>query len=179
MNKFELPYQPFFCEENIWSLIRMPRFAQVPCGALFISNKEHTVAMAGQRGADDGWIVWDYHVVLLEGGSKCRIWDPNSQRRAPEAAHQYLNSSFPSHVKLPLAFQPCFRLVSRTIFLETFRSDRRHMKDENGAWRAPPPSWPSPSPGHTLPQFVAMSEKDPGELLNLRSLKAHPWCARN
>ena len=107
MSEFELPYQPFFCEENIWSLIRMPRFAQVPCGALFISNKAHTVAMAGQKGADDGWIVWDYHVVLLEGGSKCRIWDPNSQRCAPEAVHQYLHKSFPSYVKLPLAFQPC------------------------------------------------------------------------
>ena len=174
----DMPYQPFYCEENVWKFLSEPRFEGIPCGALFISNDHRSVAMAGQKGAVKGWVIWDYHVVLLQGDEKI-IWDPNALAPSPQPANDYLDGSFPHHVHLPSELQPRFRLVPRIELLETFASDRRHMRRPDGAWPAPPPSWPSPGVGHTLPRFVDMVETTPGACMNIDELRRHPWCCRN
>ena len=167
-----LPYQPFYCEENIFQLARGPRVT-APAGALFITNRARAVAMTGQRGGARGQagdvLVWDYHVVLLTTGGRPEVWDPNSTYGAPVLASGYLNMSFPQGV--PQEYRPRFRFVPRAQFLRDFRSDRRHMKTIDGGWLKPPPSWPVAGPGHTLERFLDLDDPWGGQVMSMQELQ--------
>lgn len=157
-------YAPYYCEENIWQLAQ----TRSQGSALFISNAHRQVACFAQKRAPDGApVVWDYHVVWLDHSVTHTIWDFDSHLELGVPALRYLESTF-----LPVAapFAPTFRCVSRDVFLATFASDRRHMQDADGGWKAPPPPWPTIGEGHTLETFVDMTREGPGTYLDLVGL---------
>ncbi|HJL42790.1 MAG TPA: hypothetical protein RMG48_15900 [Myxococcales bacterium LLY-WYZ-16_1] len=138
-------HQPFYCEENVWKMFeRRPR----PNGVvLFISNPARAVCMTEQRAASPGSpLVWDYHVVGLRPKEMERAWtvhDLDTRLFFGIRLESYLARSFPSN--LPHPFQPAFRWIPSAVFVERFWSDRSHMLDEHGRYRAPPPLWRAPS----------------------------------
>ncbi|PIO66584.1 hypothetical protein TELCIR_11700, partial [Teladorsagia circumcincta] len=52
----------------------------------------------------------------------------------------------------------CFRIIPCADYLSHFSSDRSHMKDENGAWIAPPPNWEpiSKNGSSNIQDFISM-----------------------
>lgn len=46
-------------------------------------------------------------------------------------------------LSLSLSLDSFYRVVPAAEFLKTFASDRSHMKNGDGSWLAPPPSYPS------------------------------------
>jgi hypothetical protein len=102
---------------------------------------------AAHRGAP---VFWDYHVVARVAGE---IRDPDclAGERLPLA--EWLRASFPPGVAVPATYRPRFRRCPAAGFLKAFGSDRRHMRDEAGSFRAPPPPWPPSSPptGPSIP----------------------------
>lgn len=153
------PPQPFYCEENTWHAVRAAvRAAEPgPVEAIFVSNPARVCAVwmqraAAHRGAP---VFWDYHVVARVAGE---IRDPDclAGERLPLA--EWLRASFPPGVAVPATYRPRFRRCPAAGFLKAFGSDRRHMRDEAGSFRAPPPPWPpivaADGAVHTLPLFL-------------------------
>ena len=183
-------YAAFYCEENVWWLAQEPRFAERACDVVLVTNSHRSVAVFAQRagrGPDRG-IVWDYHVVLamsnanrgLPGGAGCRpvasidgeIWDLDCVVGAPLAARAWLDASFPRR-DLPTWLEPRFRVVPAVEFVATFSSDRGHMRDRTGRWRAPPPPWPCIVPGPTnLDRFLDLDDPFVGDVVDLETLRA-------
>jgi len=142
-------YCACYCEENV-----ARRLAALPAAAaerrrffaLVISNARRSVAVAHQRAAgaeSGGVVVWDYHVVLLENRADDNMWlvfDLDSTLPFPSVASEYLSAAFPLAAREEL--RPAFRLAGAELFLARFSSTRRHMRGADGAWLAPPPSWP-------------------------------------
>lgn len=167
-------YQPFFCEENVWWLIK----EKGPADELFvafISNDGRACEMWSQKPAPEGAaVVWDYHVVAVERGPQPRVWDLDSRVPPPALAAAWLGASFRPGVPAP--FAPEFRVVPSADFVRFFASDRRHMRDAEGGWQAPPPAWPpivAPSGAvHTLDAFLDLRAVDiPGVVLDLRGFE--------
>lgn len=151
-------HQPFFCEENVWQLLRgdaLPR----PAAAVFITNADKTVAMWGQRATRVDPLVWDYHVVaLLPGPGLIVDLDDREQAVWPVAA--WLPHAFAGPVEA--ALRPGFRIVPAGEFLAVFSSDRSHMRDERGRERQPFPDWPAPwQPGRGMNLSRFLDLQDP------------------
>ncbi len=166
-------YCPFYCEENIWHLAADPRVGQGQRHVLLVSNPSHRVALWSQRsGAEDtgGLVVWDYHVILTCGvGSGAVVWDLDTTLGAPVPLVAYLRETFRG---APEPFLPMFRVVPADTFRDRFRSDRRHMLDDDGAFIRPPPPWPAIGPGHTLEAWLDFECNEPPKLVDLRGLVA-------
>lgn len=186
-------YQPFYCEENVWWILRdlaerrvVPASsAPAPAGAsppersdayaVFITNRTRAVAVWEQRLAPPGEpVIWDYHVIAVIGG---RAWDLDSRLGAPAPLGRYLTHSFrplPAEAH-PLA--PVFRVVPASTFLARFSTDRSHMRTAEG-WRAPPPDWAPPRPptkvggiaSMTLPRFLDLDDPIGGDVVDLAGL---------
>jgi protein N-terminal glutamine amidohydrolase len=141
-------YQPFYCEENVWWLLQEEALG-VPRYAVFVTNRRKQCPIWGQRaGPVDGCVVWDYHVVALTPARVSeppRVWDLDSRLGFGIALDRYLDATFPLN-QIPEAapFAAQFRVVEAEELLALFRSDRSHMRDPSGAWRAPPPPWSPP-----------------------------------
>lgn len=133
-------YQPFYCEENVWRLLVDGRLPE-PGAALFVSNRDRTVAMWGQRAARTDPIVWDYHVVALLPRRRC-IVDLDDRNHAVWPLTEWLRHAFRAHVEP--AYRPCFRIVPKDEFAATFSSDRSHMRAADGTPLRPHPPWPAP-----------------------------------
>lgn len=177
----ELRYQPFYCEENVWWLARRPELASRDRWAVFISNPDRTCALWQQRlsASREEAVVWDYHVVLLTSGpGGPEVWDLDSRLPKPTSATNWLEATFPVPVPEPLA--PRFRVVSAAELGAGFASDRRHMRDPKGEFRAPPPPWPaivSPTGAlHTLDAFVDVLGDGPGSVLDAAAFRR--WVTR-
>lgn len=162
------PYQPYYCEENVWQLCR--RLA-APCGALFVSNPRQQVVVFAQRAASaQPYVVWDYHVVALAGA--CDGWvvhDPDCVVGSPLPVERWLAASFPHVGRADPAFDPLFRFVDGAAYVDGLRTDRRHMRD-GSRWRAPPPPWPPIGEGFNLFDYVRMAPRDP-DVLDLAALR--------
>ncbi|MCK6571322.1 hypothetical protein L6V77_09500 [Myxococcota bacterium] len=151
--------QPFYCEENAWHLARAAFAAGEPgpVEVVFVSNPRRTCAVWAQRAAvrADEPVIWDYHVVVHVAGE---IRDPDCLVGHRLPAERWLRASFPPGIVVPVAYRPQFRRCPADTFLSRFASDRSHMRDETGAFRAPPPTWPpivAPDGArNTLPQFL-------------------------
>lgn len=161
-------YQPFYCEENVWWLLR----DRGDGSAIFISNEARAVAVWQQRVAPpDRPVVWDYHAVALAEGL---VFDLDSRLGVPVSLEDYLAASF-----LPLApqaahFAPRFRVVPAAELFARFTTDRSHMRDPGGGWQKPPPPWPPPTaPGEAmnLMRFVDPSDPIAGEIFDLDGLR--------
>jgi len=162
-------YQPFYCEENAWWLCR-ERLAQ-PCGVLFISNPAKQVALWQQRLGDP--VIWDYHVVALSltRGGVIHDWDTrlsdDIDRGVPLAT--YLEHTFAALSEEHKSYRPLFRWVASPQLMQSFSSDRRHMRRE-GHWLQPPPPWPclvgtDNSAIHNLERFIDMRDDIAGMLM--------------
>ena len=174
-------YTPYFCEENVYQLLRDPFFAERRAYALFITNAAAQVAMLGQRAGRGEPVVWDYHVIALSfDGHRRMVWDLDSALPFPCDARRSLGSSFPAEI--PARFRPRFKCVLRSELLTHFASDRRHMRDAEGRFVAPPPPWPPIQPDteseaqkaqrarHNLGNFLDMENEARGSVLSLPEL---------
>lgn len=144
-------YTPYFCEENIW---RLAASEHVPKGwVVFVYSTAGACPVWNQKAGGPGQAVfWDYHVVYA---GDAKIWDLDSVFGPVLPVEDWVNSSFPLNRELPPEYRPWFRMIEREDFLESFSSDRSHMK-RDGEWLAPPPSWPpifDPDTGMNLDSF--------------------------
>lgn len=164
------PYQPFYCEENVWQLAREAQARGVhPAYAVFVSNADRTVAMWAQRAGSP--VVWDYHVVLgVDSDDGMRVWDFDSKVGFDVPLRDWLAASFPHAGTIAPSLAPQFRLVDVPTFLAEFRTDRRHMLD-HGEWRHPPPPWPPLATTSNLWDYVDPAGKAPGVVLSLDELR--------
>lgn len=170
----ELPYWPFYCEENIWHLCDHPELAPRDPWVLFISNPHRSVALWNQRSApgSEEPVIWDYHVILLcKNSSGWEAWDLDSRLPAPFSAELYLARTFPGLASWNRAFEPRFRLLRATEYRATLATDRRHMLDPTGKPSQTPPPWPIIGRGHNLMQFVSTTEPFHGEVFDLDGLR--------
>ena len=75
----------------------------------------------------------------------------------------------PRMIAIPAMFAPMFRVIEAQRFLETFASDRSHMRSEEG-WQRPPPEWPCIGTGMNLMRFVDMEAEFEGRVVELPAL---------
>jgi hypothetical protein len=164
------PYQAFYCEENAY--LRVAGDVR-PGGdhALFITNARRQVAVFEQRLAPPGEpVVWDYHVIAIDRAAQTVV-DPDCRLEAPCDVQRYLAATFPPLPPQLELYSPRFRLVPAAELVATFASDRRHMRDEVGAYREPPPPWPPIGEGHTLARYLDLDDPIAGQVLTLDGLR--------
>ena len=169
----DLPYQPFWCEENVWQLCQDRRIDGRRWALILTGVGGEVVALWSQRAAAAGEaITWDYHVVILtEADGAWLAWDPDCVLGPVLPAGRWLDASFPCPQGVHPAYQPRFRLVAGDEYVAHLRSDRSHMRDGNGGWREPPPSWPPPGDGGmNLGEWLA-PDGGRGTMLDLGALR--------
>lgn len=170
------PYQPFYCEENIWLLAQDPRCGPGERLVALITGTQGHVAMWHQRPAVAAGepLLWDYHVVLLVAGTACwQVWDFECDLGMPVGAARWLTSCFPFQDRVPSRYQPRFRVLPAGQYIATLRSDRSHMRRDDGTYAKPPPSWSPPGGGSdsNLVHFVDLEQTFVGEVLDLSGLR--------
>ncbi len=144
-------YTAYFCEENIY---RLAQRSEIPDGwVVFIYSMAGACPVWNQQAGGEGQaIFWDYHVVYVARG---RIWDLDSVYGPELEVEDWVQASFPLHAELPPEYRPKLRLIERKVFLDTFSSDRSHMRRDD-EWLEPPPSWNAiydPEKGMNLDSF--------------------------
>lgn len=82
-NKSVQDYTSCYCEENVWKLCEKichsknlaPLLEEESVFAIFISNDNKTVPLWCQLASQDqeGYVVWDYHVILVIKGEIINI----------------------------------------------------------------------------------------------------------
>lgn len=162
-------HQPYFCEENVWQLLRSPELPP-PRAAVFVSNATRTVAMWGQRAAARDPLVWDYHVVLLLP-THGLVVDLDDREQAAWPVRAWLAHAFRGDVAAE--FAPRFRVVDGPEFVATFSSDRSHMLDARGEPQRPFPAWPAPfapARGMNLMRFVDVADPIAGVVVDAAGL---------
>jgi hypothetical protein len=170
-----LPYQPFYCEENVWLLAQDPRCGDGERLVALITGTEGHVAMWHQRPAEAPGepLLWDYHVVLFaRDATGWQAWDFECDLGMPIAAPLWLSSCFPHQDRLPPRYRPRFRVIAASDYIATLRSDRSHMRGDDGTYTRTPPPWAPPGGGldSNLVQFVDLRQTFVGEVLDLDGL---------
>ncbi|XP_024032434.1 protein N-terminal glutamine amidohydrolase, partial [Morus notabilis] len=86
----------------------------------------------------DGAVLWDYHVICIQrkSGLPPLVWDLDSSLPFPSPLTTYVSETIRPSFSLFSEYQRFFRIVHAPIFLRSFASDRRHMKDSSGNWTA-------------------------------------------
>ncbi|KAM4685138.1 protein N-terminal glutamine amidohydrolase isoform 3-T5 [Amazona ochrocephala] len=142
-------YTSCYCEENVWKLCEYIRSQdQYPLEefyAVFISNDRRMIPLWKQKsGHGDEPVVWDYHVILLHVSSREQnfIYDLDTVLPFPCPFDMYSVEAFRLDDGLRPEFHRKIRMIRADLYLKTFASDRSHMKDANGKWQKPPPSYP-------------------------------------
>uniref|UniRef100_H2YYH5 Protein N-terminal glutamine amidohydrolase n=1 Tax=Ciona savignyi TaxID=51511 RepID=H2YYH5_CIOSA len=167
-DKGDCVYTKCYCEENIWKACDYVRTSKPESldrlFVVFISNKSRSVPIWEQTSSKsvDGFVLWDYHVVLLckgQDGGKNLIYDLDSKLPFPCDMTKYCELSFCPHISLKEEYKQCFKVVAGLQFLDKFASDRSHMKTEDGIWMSPPPDYPCISTNScrmNLDDFISM-----------------------
>ncbi|XP_074276819.1 protein N-terminal glutamine amidohydrolase [Silene latifolia] len=151
----ELPqfdHTPYYCEENIYNLCKKLSSSGIADAqashlfVVFISNHNKQIPLWHQKASHraDGVILWDYHVICVQikgSGDAPQVWDLDSTLAFPSPLPSYVAQTFQPSFQLFPEYQRFYRIVHAPIFLRSFASDRRHMKDPNGEWTAQPPSY--------------------------------------
>lgn len=145
-------HTPFYCEENVYLLCKSLCTNGIADAegsdlfVVFISNEKKQIPLWHQKASHraDGIVLWDYHVICIqrrkEENSSDLVWDLDSSLPFPSPLASYVSESIRPSFQLFSEFQRFFRIVHAPIFLRSFASDRRHMKDSEGNWTYPPPS---------------------------------------
>ncbi len=174
----ELPYQAFYCEENVWQACRVlaARADGWRRHAVLVTNPTRTVACWAQRACSSPGepVVWDYHVVLVERQEKeVSIRDPDCTRGARLPALDWLDATFPVSYVVPARYRPLFRVVPSARYLAGLHTDRRHMRRADGGWVKPPPPWDPPgAPMHDLDAWLDLTNPGPDAVLDLEGFQA-------
>lgn len=163
------PYQPYYCEENIWLLAQSPEVAGAERLVLVISGAAGVACWDQKAGQVGEPVLWDYHVVLAaHEPTGWRLWDLDGRLDYPVTVELWLRTTFPFPELVPAQFQPRFAPIPAASFVRDFGSDRSHMRDAHGAWLHPPPPWPAPA-GHGLTLAAAIQQARNGlDLAGLR-----------
>ena len=140
-------YCPFYCEENAWHAITALASESAHTAVLCILGRSGQVAVWCHRLAARASypLVWDYHVVALareSGSSEWAVFDPESTLPRGLPARTYLAETFPTEIALLPESQPCFRWFDGRDYQRRLNATRRHMRNADGTWQAPPPPWP-------------------------------------
>ncbi|XP_075616697.1 LOW QUALITY PROTEIN: protein N-terminal glutamine amidohydrolase-like [Balearica regulorum gibbericeps] len=152
-----------FCsEENVWKLCDYIRSQdQYPLEefyAVFIANDRRMIPLWKQKsGHGDEPVVWDYHVILLHvsGGEQNFVYDLDTALPFPCPFDVYSVEAFGLDDSLHPEFHRKIRMIRADLYLKTFASDRSHMKDANGKWQKPPPSYPCIETAGQLPELLS------------------------
>lgn len=177
--RHDYPYTGHYCEENIWMLANHPDFAEAlsHTHVAIISNPLRKCPIWGQRASllYGDPVVWDYHVILIQAlpGATAQVWDLDALIGAPAPLSAWWESAFPYMQHMLPQFLPMFRLFSAQDYITLLSSDRRHMRDGHGGWRAPPPPWPMIHDGasHNLEALIDFTHQEPGELLDQQAFR--------
>ncbi|MAJ59236.1 MAG: hypothetical protein CBC48_03935 [bacterium TMED88] len=163
-------YWPFYCEENVWSLCQAACGQPVDARAVVVTGQDGPVAFLRQRAlpAEECILTWDYHVFLLfrEPHRSWKVFDPDTILPQPCSADVYALGSFPDLDPTASGYRPRFRCVEASLYVKTFCSDRRHMRDASGQYFQTPPPWPTVGHGHNLDRLIDMSDPFVGEILD-------------
>ncbi|KAA8517106.1 hypothetical protein F0562_017399 [Nyssa sinensis] len=169
-------HTPFYCEENVYFLCKK-LCANGTADAegsdlfvVFISNEKKQVPLWHQKASQraDGVVLWDYHVICVqrkkESSSPHLVWDLDSSLPFPSPLASYVSETIRPSFQLFSEFQRFFRIVHAPIFLRSFASDRRHMKDSVGNWIAQPPASEAivaeDGTVHNLNEYIEISTAD-------------------
>jgi protein N-terminal glutamine amidohydrolase len=174
----DLDYQAYYCEENVWRLLARPEFAAMASWAVLVSNVSRDLVLLRQKSGRplDGLVHWDYHVfaVLTDPVAGRIALDLDSELPFPCALRRYLEDSFPEGVQR--AFQPRFRVMQGGEYLKALVSDRSHMRRPDGSWLAPPPPWPAPGEGSgrasVFMGWTNVKRRRPGAVYDLARMAA-------
>lgn len=170
-------HTPYYCEENVYLLCKklcedeMAKPDASDLFVVFISNEKNQIPLWHQRASNraDGVILWDYHVICVqqrkENSLPDLVWDLDSSLPFPSPLPTYVAETVRPSFQLFSEFQRVFRIVHAPLFLKSFASDRRHMKDSSGNWVATPPSYEviiaeDLTVVHNLNEYLAMSSLD-------------------
>lgn len=169
-------HTPYYCEENVWQLCGHERLAGAEARVLFVSNARRGCALWSQRAAKEPGqaVVWDYHVLLVvRGVGGWRVWDLDSTLGLDLPLAVYLEATFLPLPEQLLRYRPMFRLLPAPSYRAAFSSDRSHMRDAEGGWIHPPPSWPA-IVRRDAPSFLRWTTMEPGDddVLDRRRLVA-------
>ncbi len=163
-------YQPFYCEENVWHLARDPALAERERVVAFVSNARRLVPLWGQRAAPapEQPVVWDYHVLLFARGAGWRVLDLDTTIGWDVPLAEYFAATFRV---VTGEYAPRFRLIDAEDYVASLATDRSHMLDDAGGYRAPPPEWPAIGEGTNVMRFVDFEDDGvPGEVVDAVTL---------
>jgi protein N-terminal glutamine amidohydrolase len=167
-------YTSLYCEENVWQLAQDTRLPLGQKHAVFITNENRKAALWCQRVSPDKPVVWDYHVVLLvEAAAGPVIFDLDSTLPFPSKLGVYLRKTFHDQSNVVEEYRAKLRVIDSKSFLESFCSDRAHMRNADGSWKAPPPAWPEiKAKARPWPLFdvLDLSKRDFGRIVTVDAL---------
>ena len=112
---------------------------------MILFSKFQEVPLWRQRAGRDEekLVIWDYHVIFIsKPDERCLVFDLDSDLPFPTYFHKYVTETFRTDAILNPEYHRFFRVIPAQEFLQTFASDRRHMKKPDGAWMKPPPPYP-------------------------------------
>ncbi|KAG6427080.1 hypothetical protein SASPL_111320 [Salvia splendens] len=185
-------HTPYYCEENIYLLCKKlsEDGTAKPDGSdlfvVFISNEKNqansfmasegkpqsrwgdsvglSCYMCTSKSLDSCYLAEDGQTRRKETSLPDLVWDLDSNLPIPSPLPTYVAETIRPSFQLFSEFQRVFRIVHASIFLKSFASDRRHMKDPSGNWTATPPSYDvitaEDGTDHNLNEYMAMSSLD-------------------
>ncbi|PIN24576.1 hypothetical protein CDL12_02693 [Handroanthus impetiginosus] len=169
-------HTPYYCEENVYLLCKklcndgIAKSAGSDLFVVFISNEKKQIPLWHQKASHraDGVILWDYHAICVQKRKESSlphlVWDLDSTLPFPSPLSTYIDETIRPSFQLFSEYQRVFRIVHAPIFLRSFASDRRHMKDSAGNWVYPPPAYDvivaEDGTTHNLNEYMEMSSVD-------------------
>ncbi|OQR78461.1 protein N-terminal glutamine amidohydrolase-like [Tropilaelaps mercedesae] len=181
-SKEQLMYTACYCEENIYKLCELIKDRESDlldsCYVAFISNASQTVPIWRQKAGDqanDGFIIWDYHVIMIYYHESCvgcsYVYDTDTTLEFPVPLEDYVWKAFKPQVPLKYGFRRRVRCLGARDYLATFASNRQRLRNPDGSWIKPPPPYPPISTAisaNNLEWFIDMRSNNavPGVVLN-------------
>lgn len=122
-------------------------------------------------------VLWDYHVIMIAKleGHASTVYDLDTRLPFPCDFHQYFEEALKADDSFNECYQKYYRVISADEFLQSFASDRSHMKKPDGSWLKPPPSYScitTPASPNNLDRFLIMDNEAfrVGKVLNSKEL---------
>ncbi|XP_027367120.1 protein N-terminal glutamine amidohydrolase [Abrus precatorius] len=186
MDASHFHHTPFYCEENVYLLCKklsndgIANAEGTDLFVVFISNEKKQIPLWNQKASNraDGVILWDYHVICIQinqGGDSPLVWDLDSSLTFPSPLAAYVSETIRPSFQLFSDYNRLFRVVHAPVFLRSFASDRRHMKDSDGNWvQEPPPHEPIAAEDgtvHNLNEYINISVADAITDITISSIK--------
>ncbi|CAJ1967587.1 unnamed protein product [Sphenostylis stenocarpa] len=186
MDVLDFQHTPFYCEENVYLLCKklcsdgIAKADGSDLFVVFISNEKKQIPLWNQKASKraDGVILWDYHVICIQikqGDDPPVVWDLDSTLAFPSPLPSYVSETIRPTFQLFSDYYRLFRVVHAPIFLHSFASDRRHMKDSDEKWiEEPPPYEPIVAEDgtvHNLNEYINISIADVITDITISSVK--------